>query len=84
MNASTLEGKTLRTAVTVPLSDALLGGAVRVPTLTGAIELTLPPGTDGGKQFRLKGKGFPLRVARAIFSCASTSPCPRATMNSRR
>jgi DnaJ-class molecular chaperone len=55
----TLDGKTLRTAVSVPLADAVLGGTIRVPTLKGAIELTLPPGTDGGKIFRLKGKGFP-------------------------
>jgi DnaJ-class molecular chaperone len=54
-----LEGKSIRTTVELPLSDAVLGGAVRVPTLTGALELTIPPGTDGGKVFRLKGKGFP-------------------------
>jgi DnaJ-class molecular chaperone len=55
----TLEGKTLRASVSVPLTDAVLGGTLRVPTLTGVIELTLPPGTDGGKVMRLKGKGFP-------------------------
>jgi DnaJ-class molecular chaperone len=55
----TLDGRTLRTSVDVPLADAVLGGTARVPTLTGAIELTIPPGTDGGKTFRLKGKGFP-------------------------
>jgi DnaJ-class molecular chaperone len=58
----TLEGKTLRTSVSVPLSDAVLGGLLRVPTLMGAIELTLPPGTDGGKIMRLKGKGFPAQA----------------------
>ncbi len=54
-----LEGRNIRTAVSVPLADAVLGGGVRVPTLTGALELTIPPGTDGGRLFRLKGKGFP-------------------------
>jgi DnaJ-class molecular chaperone len=54
-----LDGKTLRTQVELPLTDAILGGAVRVPTLTGTLELTVPPGTDGGKVFRLKGKGYP-------------------------
>jgi DnaJ-class molecular chaperone len=55
----TLDGKNLRAGVEVALADAVLGGPVRIPTLTGAIELTLPVGTDGGKVFRLKGKGFP-------------------------
>jgi DnaJ-class molecular chaperone len=54
-----LDGKHLRIGVAVPLAEAVLGGSVRVPTLTGAIDLTIPQGTDGGKVFRLKGKGFP-------------------------
>jgi DnaJ-class molecular chaperone len=31
---------------------------VRVPTLDGAVELALPPGTNSGRTFRLKGKGL--------------------------
>jgi DnaJ-class molecular chaperone len=56
-----LDGRDLRAGVEVPLATAVLGGSVRVPTLTGAIELTIPPGTDGGRVFRLKGKGFPAK-----------------------
>jgi DnaJ-class molecular chaperone len=37
----------------------VLGGKVRVPTLDGAVELALPAGTNSGRTFRLKGKGFP-------------------------
>ncbi len=55
----TVEGRDLRTRIPVPLADAVLGGAIRVPTLTGAVEMTLPPMTSSGKAFRLKGKGLP-------------------------
>jgi DnaJ-class molecular chaperone len=32
-----------------------------VPTLDGAVELAIPPGTSSGRTFRLKGKGFPAK-----------------------
>ena len=41
------------------LYEAVLGGKVRVPTLDGAVELAIPPGSNAGKSFRLKGKGMP-------------------------
>jgi len=37
----------------------VLGGKVRVPTLTGAVELSIPKNTSSGRTFRLKGKGLP-------------------------
>ncbi len=45
--------------VTIPLYTAVLGGEVRVPTLTGQVALTVPRGTQNGRQFRLRGKGMP-------------------------
>jgi DnaJ-class molecular chaperone len=54
-----VEGSDLRTDVLVPLEDAVLGGTARVPTLSGAVELKIPPQTSGGRTFRLKGKGLP-------------------------
>jgi DnaJ-class molecular chaperone len=53
------EGANLRAEVSVPLEDAILGGSVRVPTLTGAVDLKIPPKTSGGRTFRLKSKGLP-------------------------
>jgi len=44
----------------MPVYD-LLGGKVRVPTLGSAVELNLPAGTNSGRTFRLKGKGFPAK-----------------------
>jgi molecular chaperone DnaJ len=32
---------------------------VEVPTIDGRAKIKIPPGTQGGKIFRLKGKGFP-------------------------
>ncbi len=44
----------------VSVSDALVGGKVEVPTLTGRVEVTIPAGTPSGQIFRIKGKGLPL------------------------
>ena len=30
-----------------------------MPTLDGAVELAIPPGTSAGRKFRVKGKGLP-------------------------
>lgn len=54
-----VDGNDLRVAVAVPIRDAVLGGSVRVPTLTGEVEVTVPAWTSGGKTLRLRGKGLP-------------------------
>ena len=43
----------------LPLSIAALGGKIKVPTLEGDHELTIPPGTQGGTTFRIRRKGMP-------------------------
>ncbi len=43
----------------VNFADAVLGTSVEVPTLTGKVKVSIPPGTQGGKIFRLRGKGIP-------------------------
>jgi DnaJ-class molecular chaperone len=52
------DGADLRLDLPITLYEAALGGKVRVPTLDGAVELALPPGTNSGRTFRLKGKGL--------------------------
>jgi DnaJ-class molecular chaperone len=37
----------------------VLGAKVRAPTLSGAVELSIPKNTSSGRTFRLKGKGLP-------------------------
>ncbi|NDC41578.1 MAG: molecular chaperone DnaJ, partial [Chitinophagia bacterium] len=39
--------------------DAVLGTQVEVPTIDGKAKIKIPAGTQSGKIFRLKGKGFP-------------------------
>ncbi|WEK36252.1 MAG: molecular chaperone DnaJ [Candidatus Pseudobacter hemicellulosilyticus] len=39
--------------------DAAFGTSVEVPTIDGRAKIKIPPGTQSGKIFRLKGKGFP-------------------------
>jgi molecular chaperone DnaJ len=52
-------GDDLTTTVRVPLYTAVLGGEVIVPTLGKSVALSIPPGTQAGRQFRLRGKGMP-------------------------
>lgn len=54
-----LDGDNLRTEVPISIREAILGGRVEVPTLTGAVAVTVPPNSSSGKALRLKGKGYP-------------------------
>lgn len=54
-----LEGDDVRVTVEVPDYAAVLGGAVRVPTLDGEVEMNLPARTRAGRAFRLRGQGWP-------------------------
>jgi curved DNA-binding protein len=49
----------LYTTVRADLYTMVLGGNVRVPTPTGQVVLTIPPGTQNGRTFRLRGQGMP-------------------------
>ena len=53
------DGQDLRLELPVTLYEAVLGGKVRVPTLDGAVELAIPPGTSSGRTLRVRGKGMP-------------------------
>lgn len=41
----------------INVAQATLGDKIIIPTLDGDVELTIPPGTQTGKVFRLRGKG---------------------------
>jgi molecular chaperone DnaJ len=43
----------------ISFTDAVFGTQVEVPTIDGRAKIKIPPGTQSGKIFRLKGKGFP-------------------------
>jgi curved DNA-binding protein len=52
-------GDDLYSAVPVDLYSAVLGGEVRVPTISGGVKLKVPAGSQNGQKFRLRGKGMP-------------------------
>ncbi len=51
------DGENLRCDVPVNMVVAALGGEIEVPTLDGRVTLRVPPGTQSGKVFRIRGKG---------------------------
>jgi molecular chaperone DnaJ len=51
-------GADLYCEVPVDFATAVLGGDVDVPTLEGKIKMKVPAGTQGGKTFRLRGRGI--------------------------
>jgi curved DNA-binding protein len=53
------EDRDLYVDVPVTVREAILGAKVEVPTLTGRVTVSIPPGTDGGAKLRLRGKGVP-------------------------
>lgn len=48
--------------VSIPISfpQAVLGASIDIPTLDGKVVMKIPPGTQSGKIFRLRGKGVPV------------------------
>jgi len=53
------EGNDLHCEIPVDLYTAILGGEVEVPTLSGKVFLKIPPETQSGQTFRLRGQGMP-------------------------
>jgi molecular chaperone DnaJ len=51
------DGKDLYCEVPISIADAVLGGELEVPTLGGRVKLKIPPETQTGRMFRLRGKG---------------------------
>ena len=54
----TRDGDDVRLDLPVTLKEAVLGGAVKVPTVEKAVMLTIPAGSTSGKTLRIKGRGF--------------------------
>jgi len=60
------DGADIFCRVPISMTTAALGGQIEVPTLEGAMSrVKIPEGTEGGKQFRLKGKGMPVLRSNA-------------------
>mgnify|MGYP001239715901 CR=1 FL=1 len=53
------EGRDLHYDLPVTVGEAMFGGTVSAPTLDGAVDLKVPPGSNTGRKLRLRGKGLP-------------------------
>jgi DnaJ-class molecular chaperone len=52
------DGDNILLELPVSLAEAVLGARVTVPTVTGPVTMTIPKGSDAGRQLRLRGKGI--------------------------
>jgi DnaJ-class molecular chaperone len=57
----TREGDDITLELPISLTEAVLGGPVRVPTPTGDVTMSVPKGSNTGTKLRLRGKGAPRR-----------------------
>ncbi|MBU6458990.1 MAG: J domain-containing protein [Bradyrhizobium sp.] len=57
----TRDGDDISLELPVSLSEAVLGGRIRVPTPTGDVTMAIPKGSNTGTTLRLRGKGAPRR-----------------------
>lgn len=55
----TIKGSDITTKASVPLYTAVLGGELVVHTVESNVALNIPPGTQQGRTFKLRGKGMP-------------------------
>jgi DnaJ-class molecular chaperone len=53
------KGDNIYLDVPITFAEGSLGTKIRVPTIDGMIQLTIPPGTQSGQKLRIKGKGVP-------------------------
>jgi molecular chaperone DnaJ len=53
------KGDDIHCSIPITVSEAALGTKIDVPTIDGKTRLRIPPGTQSGQKFRLRGKGAP-------------------------
>ena len=53
------ENHDVRSEQTITFSQAALGAVIEVPTLDGPVKMRIPPGTQPGRTFRIRGGGIP-------------------------
>jgi molecular chaperone DnaJ len=70
-------GRHLHCEVPINIAQAVLGSRVRVRTIDGRIELTIPPGTQPGTVFRVPGKGLSVNGKRGDQLIRVTVQVPR-------
>jgi len=53
------EGRNIILNIPVTCMEAILGTEIKVPTIDGNVKMKIPPGTQNGRVFRIRGKGVP-------------------------
>jgi len=53
------QGKDVYLTLPITVKEAIEGGKIKTPTLSGSVALTIPKGSNSGQTLRLKGKGVP-------------------------
>ena len=59
------DGDDIEIELPITFDEAVLGSKVEVPTLSGAVSMTIPKGASSGHRLRLKGKGIAPRKGKA-------------------
>lgn len=67
------DGVDLKTTLRIGLKEALLGGRAEVPLPDGSAVMTIPPGTQGGQVFRIRGRGMPRMPSAAKGTAGGTA-----------
>jgi DnaJ-class molecular chaperone len=52
------DGDDIELELPITFDEAVLGAKVDVPTISGSVSMTIPPGTSSGQRLRLKGRGI--------------------------
>lgn len=74
------DGLDLTLDVPVTVREAIEGGEVDVPTLSGRVRMSIPPGTQSGRKLRLRGRGLPgLRSNQGDFYVVLQVQVPPST-----
>jgi curved DNA-binding protein len=62
-----IEGKDVYEDVPIAPWEAALGAKIAVPTPSGTVEVTVPPGSQSGRKLRLKGRGLPAKPPGDLY-----------------
>lgn len=71
-----VDGRDVFIDVPVTPWEAALGASITVPTPDGSVQLTVPPGSAGGRKLRLKGRGIPSTPAGDLYVLLSVALPP--------
>jgi curved DNA-binding protein len=54
-----LQGSDICCEIPITPSEAIVGGAIEVPTIDGLVKMNVPPGIKSGQRLKLANKGYP-------------------------